>query len=93
MKGRAAPPHTHKEATRRAALVALDVPGLRAWAKRYAVGLLGDDRTVLISIHEARVVDLTLPEQAQQESAAWLRREYPESAVLRLIAEQGKVIC
>jgi len=55
---------------------------MRTWAATYAAGLLGDDRTVLISMHETRVCDLSLPARARRESLAWLKHEHPESVVL-----------
>ena len=80
MKGRAVP--SSKEKERVAALRALDIPAMRAWAARYAVAMLGDDRTVLISMHEVRVVDRTFDADARQACVAWLLAEYPESTVL-----------
>lgn len=72
-----------KEYERRRALATLDIPAMRAWATQYAVGLLGDDRTVLISMHETRVIDRALPMHLRRESLAWLTREYPESIALQ----------
>jgi hypothetical protein len=84
-KGCTAPERTpaqQKEHERRAALMALDIPAMRAWAAQHAVGLLGDDRMVLLSLHEARVTDRTMPTRARGESLAWLRAEHPESVVV-----------
>lgn len=75
-------PAQQREHERREALAALDVAAMRAWAERYAVGLLGDDRTVLISMHEARVLDRATPRTLCDESIAWLEAEYPDSAAL-----------
>lgn len=72
-----------KEHERRQALAALDVPAMRAWATQYAVGLLGDDRAVLISMHETRVIDPSTPARLRRESRDWLTREYPESVALQ----------
>jgi hypothetical protein len=72
-----------KEHERRQALTALDVSAMRAWAVRYSVGLLGDDKTVLISMHETRVIDRALPMHLRRESRDWLTREYPESVALQ----------
>lgn len=80
MKGRRVPPS--KEEERRAALSSLDIPAMRAWARRYAMGLLGDDQTVLISMHEARIIDPSMAPFTQRESVRWLREHYPESAAL-----------
>lgn len=77
-------PATQKEAERRQALAALDIPAMRAWADRYAVGLLGDDQVVLISMHEARVLDPVSPAALRRESRAWLKQHYAESAALTL---------
>lgn len=82
---RTPPPRTvaqQKEHVRRQALVALDVPVMRAWVAQYAVGLFGDDRTVLISMHETRAIDPATPARLRRESRDWLTREYPESVVL-----------
>lgn len=67
---------------RRQALATLDVAAMRAWADKYGVPLLGDDRTLLISMHETRVLDRKTPAPLVKESIAWLRVEHPESAVL-----------
>lgn len=82
MTGRTPPPSDPKEAARRAALEALDIPAMRAWAVRYAVGLLGDDRVVLISMHEARAIDPAMPGYFRRESVRWLRENHPDSTVL-----------
>lgn len=78
-------PEQQKEHERRTALAALDIPAMRAWAERYAFPLLGDDRTVLISMHETRVLDKATPPKLRGESVAWLKAEYPESSALRQI--------
>lgn len=83
---RTPPPRTEaqqKEHERCQALTALDVAAMRAWAARYAVGLFGDDRTVLISMHETRVIDPAMPARFRRESFLWLKREFPKSAVLQ----------
>lgn len=90
MKGRTPPALVPKETARRAALEALDVPAMRAWAVRYAVGLLGDDRVVLISMHEARAIDPVTPGYLRRESVRWLREHYPESAALTRHPEEFK---
>ena len=81
MKGRCAPPS--KEQERVAALVGLDISAMREWARRYAVGLLGNDHTVLISIHEARVLDPVIRDEDRQISVAWLTEHCPGSTALR----------
>lgn len=81
MKGHAVPPS--KEAERRGALLTLNIPAMRAWMTKYAIGALGDDRTVLISMHETRVVDPAMGDVERRASVAWLKVEYPESAVLK----------
>ena|ERR1051325_4579142 len=78
-------PEQQKEHERREALATLDVPAMRAWAARYAVGLLGDDRTVLISMHETRVLDKVTPARLRQESITWLQANHPESTALEQI--------
>ena len=78
-------PAQQREHERREALASLDVAALRAWAERYAIELLGDDQTVLISMHEVRVVDRATPAALVRESVAWLQQEHPESAVLAQI--------
>ena len=78
-------PAQQQEHERREALATLDVPAMRAWAARYAIELLGDDRVVLISMHEARVIDKATPAALVKESIAWLQVEHPESAVLSQI--------
>lgn len=86
MKGRTPPPTTpaqQKEQERQRAILTLDIPAARAWAAHYAVGMLGDDRTILIALHEVRAVDPTVPRKAQRESIAWLKAEHPESMVLK----------
>lgn len=75
-------PAEQQEHERRQALTRLDVAAMRAWAARYAVGLLGDDETVLISMHETRVLDGALPAKCRRESVAWLKQCFPASAVL-----------
>ena len=75
-------PAQQQEHERRQALAALDVTAMRAWAERYAVGLLGDDRTVLISMHETRAVDVAIPRTLKNESIAWLKEQHPTSTVL-----------
>jgi hypothetical protein len=85
-KGRTAPertPEQQKEFGRRQAILNLDIAAARDWAATHALGLQGDDRTVLISLHEARATDQTMPTRARGESLAWLRAEHPESAVLK----------
>lgn len=85
VKGRTPPtrtPEQQKEHERRAALAALDIPAMRAWAERYAFSLQGDDRTVLISMHETRVLDKATPPKLRKESIAWLKVEHPESTAL-----------
>ena len=82
---RPVPPRTpaqQQEHERRQALASLDVAAMRAWAERYAVELLGDDRTVLISMHEVRVLDKATPAALVKESVAWLQAKHPESAAL-----------
>lgn len=88
MKGRFAIPRgseQQKEHERRQALAALDIPAMRAWAERYAVGLLGDDQTVLISMHETRIIDRQTPAKLRSESIAWLKANHPESSTLEQI--------
>lgn len=80
-------PAQQKAAARRAALLTGDVATVRAWAAEYRVELLGDDHTVLISIHEARVIDKTTPRKLREESIAWLRQEYPTSSIFAQIRE------
>jgi hypothetical protein len=82
-------PLQQKEHERRQALAALDIAAMRAWAERYAVGLLGDDRTVLISMHEARVLDRRIPTALAKASFAWLQAEHPESSVLGQARQYG----
>ena len=92
MRGRPVPTRTpaqQQEHERRQALASLDVTAMRAWATRYAVGLLGDDRTVLISMHETRASDLKMPRALQHESIAWLKAEYSDSAVLKQESASG----
>lgn len=79
-------PAQQKEHERREALASLDVTAMRAWADTYGATLLGDDRTVLISMHEARVIDKATPAQLVKESIVWLQQEHPESAVLEQVA-------
>lgn len=86
MKGRTAPPRTadqQRQAERIAALRSGDVAQIRAWAECYGVTLLGDEQTVLISMHESRAVEQALPERVRRDSRRWLRTHYPESSVLR----------
>lgn len=71
-----------KEHERREALAALDVSAMRAWAARYGLTLLGDDRTVLISMHETRALDKHTPAALVKKSIAWLQAEHPGSAAL-----------
>lgn len=81
-------PDQIQEAERRRVLIALDLDAARTW------GLLGDDRTALVSMHEARVIDPTMPRAIKRESIAWLRAEYPDSAVLKQVrpgSTYGKV--
>lgn len=78
-------PAQQQEHERREALASLDVATMRAWAERYAVELLGDDRIVLISMHEARVLDRVTPAALVRESIAWLQGEHPESAALEQV--------
>lgn len=88
MTGRTAPQRTpaqQREHERREALASLDVATMRAWAERYAVELLGDDRTVLISMHEARVLDRVMPAALVRESIAWLQAEHPDSMTLEQV--------
>lgn len=85
---RTPPPRTpaqQKTAVRRLALLSGDVAAVRAWAAEYGVELSKDDRTLEISIHEARAVEPTMPARARRESIAWLGREYPESTTLAQI--------
>ena len=95
MTGRTPPPRTpaqqqEQEHERRSALATLDIAAMRVWAERYSVGLLGDDQTVLISMHEARVLDRATPGALVKASIAWLEAEYPESTVLAQL-QQMKV--
>lgn len=78
-------PAQQKEHERREALATFDVATMRAWADTYGAQLLGDDRTVLISMHEARVLDKQTPAALVKESIAWLQQEHPESVVLEQI--------
>ncbi len=78
-------PAQQKIAARRAPFLSGDVATVRAWAAEYGAALLGDDHTVLISIHEARAVEPTMPATARRESIAWLEREYPASTALAQI--------
>jgi len=78
-------PAQQKEHERRDALARLDIPAMRAWAAHYAVGLLGSDHTVLISMHETRVIDKVTPAPLRRESIAWLQANHPESSALELI--------
>ena len=55
----------------------------RRWMGRYAVGAFGSDAVVLVSMHEARVEDETMPPEAREASRVWLREHYPQSSVLR----------
>lgn len=85
---RPVPPRTpaqQQEHERREALATLDVAAIRAWAERYTIELLGDDRAVLISMHEVRVLDKATPAALVKESIAWLAAEHPESATLEQI--------
>ena len=88
MTGRTPPPRTpaqQQEHERRIALATLDIAAMRAWAERYAVALLGDDRTVLISMHEARVLDRATPAALIKQSIAWLEAEHPDSTILEAL--------
>lgn len=78
-------PEQQKAYELRTILTALDVAALRAYAERWGVALLGDDRMLLISMHEARVVSRATPARERRASIAWLHAEYPESVVLRQI--------
>lgn len=85
---RPVPPRTHaqqQEHERREALASLDVTAMRAWAERYGGAIVADDRTVLISMHEVRVLDKATPAALAKESIAWLRQEHPESMTLEQI--------
>ena len=79
---RTTPLERRKENARRSALARLDIAAMRAWLKEHAVGAFGDDRAVLISMHETRVLDVTMPKRLRRASVLWLRREHPQSAVL-----------
>jgi hypothetical protein len=79
-------PAQQKEHERRLCLATLDVAAMRAWAFAYGVALLGDDRTVLISMHETRVLDKQTPAALVKESIVYLQAEYPDSAALAQIA-------
>lgn len=79
-------PDQQKERERQAALLALDVPAMRAWLDRYGCDAMGDDALVLRAMHESRAVDPKMPRRAQQESVAWLREQHPDSATLQTIA-------
>lgn len=79
-----------KEHERRTALLALDVPVMRAWLERYGMGAFGDDALVLRAMHETRAVDLKLPRKVRQESIAWLKATYPDSTTLQVIAAYPK---
>jgi hypothetical protein len=78
-------PERQKTHERLAALASLDVAALRAWAERWGVELQGDDRTLLISMHETRAIAKFMPVRERKESIAWLQAEYPESVVLTQI--------
>jgi hypothetical protein len=77
-----------KENARRSALARLDIAAMRAWLKEHAVAAFGDDRAVLISMHETRVLDVTMPKRLRRASVLWLRREHPHSNVLLSDAAQ-----
>lgn len=77
MKGRIVPARAlaqQKAADRRAALLSGDLVQIRAWATQYDVPLVNpdDDELLLISMHEARVTDPTMPARIGQESQRWL---------------------
>lgn len=64
---------------RRSALRSGDVRQMRAWAEKYGRPLLGDDAVVEQSMHEARVLDPTMPPMARALSRRWLREHAPDS--------------
>lgn len=72
-KPRRPPPRTEAE-ERRTALLALDVGAVRAWAARWLPDghntiALADDLSLLISMHEARLRDETMPAEERYVSA------------------------
>lgn len=86
MKGRTPPARTHdqqRDTDRLAALRSGDVGQMRAWARCYGVVLLGDERTIEISYHEARAVEPSMPSNVRRDSRRWLAAHYPESSVLK----------
>lgn len=83
-------PDQQKEHERRTALLSLDIPAIRTWLERYGMGAFGDDALVLRAAHETRAVDLKLPRKVRQGSIAWLKKQYPDSATLQVIAKYPK---
>lgn len=80
-KGRATPPRAPQmppdAELRRAALLTLDVAALRIWAATYLPDdqntvALADDASLLTSMHEARMLDGTMPGDARAVSLRWL---------------------
>lgn len=82
------PTEQRKENARRDALIRLNVAMMRRWMEQHAVAAFGDDRAVLISMHETRVLDVTMPKRLRRASVLWLRREHPHSNVLLSDAAQ-----
>jgi hypothetical protein len=81
---------------RRAALLLLDVEALRIWAATYVPDelntiTLADDELVLVSMHEARMLDLTMPDDVRLESLLWLaeRGDPVASEAARLMGVTG----
>lgn len=77
-RGRTVPPQPpsrreQEHAERRAALLSLDPHQMRAWAERWKIPLLPtDDAGLLVSMHEARMRDVSLPADARMLSLRWL---------------------
>lgn len=91
-RGRAAPPRqpTRQElehAERRAALLSLDPSLMRTWARAWGVPILPtDDAGLLVSMHETRMRDLSLPMEARLHSMRWLA-ERGDQVALAAVAE------
>lgn len=90
------PPRPSEAEERRAALLALDVAAMRAWAARWLADgdntiALADDASLLISMHEARLRDETMPADERYVSALVLAARGDATAQAALDAVRGVV--